>query len=157
MLTMKVSPNGRKFIEAWEQLYTRVYNDGTGVLTIGYGHTSAAGLPVVHLGMTISEEEADAILSSDLASVEADCNHRITAVCNQNQFDALASFDFNTGHLDKSNVLADFNAERLDRIKADLLMWDHGRIHGHLQVMPGLLRRRQAEYILFTTGEVFGP
>ena len=157
MLTMKVSPNGRKFIEAWEALYLKAYDDGTGVVTIGYGHTTAAGLPVVHMGMTITQEEADQILSSDLASVEADCNHHITATCNQNQFDALASFDFNTGALDRSNVLSELNGGRLDLIKPSLLMWDHGRVHGQLVVLPGLLRRRQAEYILFSTGEVFGP
>jgi lysozyme len=157
MLTMKTSPNGRKFIEAWEGLYLKAYDDGTGVLTIGYGHTTAAGLPVVHMGMTITQEEADNILSSDLASVEADVNHHVTATINQNQFDALVAFDYNIGALDRSNVLSDLNAGRLDNIKPDLLMWSHGRVHGQLVVLPGLLRRRQAEYILFSTGEVFGP
>jgi lysozyme len=144
---MKTSANGRKLIEQFEGLSLKAYDDGTGVWTIGYGHTSAAGLPAVRSGMLIAADEADAILSSDLAAVEADVNHHVTAQINQNQFDALVSFDFNTGALDRSNVLRSVNVGQNAQVSADLMMWDHagGR------VMLGLERRRAAEGKLFNT------
>lgn len=144
---MQTSPNGRKFIEEWEGLSLHTYDDGTGTLTIGYGHTSAAGLPRVHRGMIITAAEADAILASDLAAVEADVNHHVTAPINQNQFDALVSFDFNTGGLDRSSVLRDVNSGHPDKVAADLLLWDHGGG----RFMQGLYNRRKAEGVLFNT------
>lgn len=150
---MKTSANGRKLIELWEGCRLRAYQDQRGIWTIGYGHTSAGGLPRVRPGMKITQEQADVILAADLASVEADVNHHVTATIDQNQFDALVSFDYNTGGLDRSGLLHVVNTGHLDLVHAALLAWDHtnGRIN------QGLLRRREAEYLLFTTGEVKGP
>lgn len=153
MNTFKTSPNGRKFIELWEGAALRAYDDGTGVMTIGYGHTTAAGPPRVYRGMEITAAEADQILSADLASVEINVNHHVKVALNQNQFDALVSFDFNTGGLDRSSLLRSINSGQADLFAKDFDMWDRGGG----RVMPGLLKRRRAEYILFTTGEVKGP
>lgn len=151
---MKTSPSGRKLIELWEGSALRAYQDSVGVWTIGYGHTTAAGLPRVFPGMTITAEQADAILASDLAAVEVDVNHHLTAQVNQNQFDSLVSFDFNVGALDRSNVLRAVNANLGDAtVKADLLMWSYAG--GHF--LQGLYRRRQAEFLLYSTGKVQGP
>lgn len=149
---MKTSANGRKLIEDFEGLFLHAYQDSVGVWTIGYGHTSAAGPPVVRQGMVITQAQADAFLSADLASVENNVSLHVKTPINQNQFDALVSFDFNTGGLDRSNVLRAINSGRFNEVPADLEMWDHagGR------VLLGLLRRRKAEGALFmkptTTG-----
>lgn len=153
---MKTSAVGRKLIESFEGLILGAYDDANdqvlkpgqqarGVITIGYGHTTAAGLPVVRAGMVITQPQADVILSSDLASVEADVNHHVNVLINQNMFDALVSFDFNTGALDRSNVLRSINNHLFGQVESDLLQWDHagGR------VLQGLLRRRKAEADLF--------
>ncbi len=142
---MKTSATGRKLIEQFEGCILRAYQDSVGVWTIGFGHTSAAGAPFVRPGMTITREMADAILGADLAAVENDVNHHVMATLSQNQFDALVSFDFNTGALDRSNVLRDINTGNFAAVRADLMMWDHagGR------VLPGLYRRREAEADLF--------
>lgn len=150
---MKTSDNGRRFIELWEGLYLHTYNDGVGVATIGYGHTSAAGLPRVRYGMTCTKEEADQWLAADLASVEADVNKHVAVEIDQNIFDALVSFNFNTGALDRSNVLRALNSRNADQACEDLLMWDHGGG----RVLPGLLRRRKAEQELWRTGKLVGP
>lgn len=148
---MKTSDNGRKFIELWEGVILRAYRDSGGTWTIGYGHTSGAGLPRVYPGLTITAEEADQILASDLASVEIDVNHHVVGSCNQNQFDALVSFDYNTGGLNRSSLLRATNEGTAT--EQDFLMWDHvGRSFNE-----GLYRRRVAEWTLFTTGEVIGP
>lgn len=147
---MRTSVDGRKFIEQWEGLFLHTYNDGVGVPTIGYGHTSAAGPPTVHYGMTITATEADAILAADLGKVEVDVNRLVKASINQNQFDALVSFHFNTGALGRSNVLRAVNNRQFSEVPADLMQWDHGGGH----VMLGLVRRRKAEGQLFMKPEV---
>jgi lysozyme len=157
---VKTSDNGRKFIEGFEGLILGAYDDANdrivkpgehvyGTLTIGYGHTSAAGLPHVYTGMTITQAQADQILASDLAAVEADVTHHVKVPINQNQFDALVSFDFNTGALDRSNVLHSINAGHLNEVPNDLMMW----VHAGGQVSRGLVRRRHAEAVLFTTSQ----
>lgn len=150
---MKTSPNGRRFIEQWEGLFLHTYNDGVGVATIGYGHTSAAGPPQVHYGMVITQSEADEILAADLASVEADVNRLVKVQLNQNQFDALVSFHFNTGALARANVLRAVNSKLFNEVPSDLNMWTHGGGH----VMLGLVRRRASEGKLFMTSTVPAP
>lgn len=155
---MKTSDKGRKFIEEFEGLFLQSYDDLTervvgpgdhvrGTLTIGYGHTDAAGPPHVYPGMKITTQEADSIMASDLASVEANVNHHVTVPLTQNQFDALVSFDFNTGGLNRSSVLRDIENNHFDRVPADLNMW----VRSKGQVLRGLVRRRHAEGVMFST------
>jgi lysozyme len=151
---MKTSANGRRFIEMKEESGVpklKAYDDGTGTWTIGFGHTSAAGLPRVYPGMTITAAEADAILSSDLASVEIDVNHHINVQLNQNQFDALVSFDLNTGALDRSGLLQVINTRSGD-ITAAFEAWRYAHVHGVM--VPILLGRRKDEATLYLTSEV---
>lgn len=150
---MKTSAVGRAFIEQWEGLFLHTYDDGTGVLTIGYGHTTAAGHPHVIPGMTITREEADQILASDLSSVEIDVNRLVKVPLNQNQFDTLVSFHFNTGGLGRSSVLRAINSNHFSEVPSDLNMWVKGGGH----VMLGLVRRRKAEGELFMKGVSSGP
>ena len=143
----KTSAAGRTFIEQFEGLFLKTYNDGVGVATIGYGHTSTAGPPEVHYGQVITKEQADQYLAADLAKVEADVNRLVAVLINQNQFDALVSFHFNTGALARSNVLRVVNAKQFGMVPGCLNMWNHGGGH----VMKGLTRRRLAEGKMFMT------
>lgn len=142
---MKTSANGRAFIEAFEGKFLHTYDDGTGVLTIGYGHTTAAGPPKVFRGQTITEADCDAILASDLSAVEKNVERCIKVPMSQAQFDALVSFDFNTGSLQKSSIDDKINAGQSAAAMATLLQYDHA---GGKQ-MAGLTRRRQAEKLMF--------
>lgn len=144
---MKTSSQGRKFIEGFEGLYLKTYNDGTGVQTIGYGHTTAAGPPKVYRGQVITEEQADQILSDDLGKVETQVNTLVRVPINQNQFDALVSFHFNTGALGRSTVLKKLNAGDTKGAADALLLYNRGGG----RVMAGLVRRRQAERKMFLT------
>jgi lysozyme len=143
---MKTSPNGRAFIEAFEGKYLHAYDDGTGVITIGYGHTNLAGVPPrVFAGQTISELQADQILADDLSTVEKDVERFIRVPMTQAQFDALVSFHFNTGALGKSTIDNKFNIGDINGAMQTLLMYDHA---GGRQ-MAGLTRRRKAERLMF--------
>jgi lysozyme len=152
---MITSPAGRKFIEMWEEggrpLLTARWDALGKCYEIGFGHTSSAGLPRVRQGMQISPAEADAILGSDLAAVEADVNHHVSVSLTQNAFDALVSFDFNTGGLDRSSLLRAVNTiQPAHMIEQDFLMWDHA----HGVFVEGLRNRRLAEWKLFSTPPV---
>jgi lysozyme len=155
---MQTSTNGRALIEAFEgcekatgdgQFTT--YHDSVGVLTIGYGHTNLGNIPPhIQPGDKWSKDECDKALSEDLARFEAGVDRIMSGyTLNQNQFDALVSFDFNTGSLAKSSIPARIKAGNLNAAMATLLQYNHagGR------VLPGLTRRRQAERLLFL-GEV---
>lgn len=142
---MKTSANGRSFIEAFEGKFLHTYDDGTGVLTIGYGHTTAAGPPKVVRGMKITDEECDKILANDLAAVERDVSRLIHVPMTQPQFDALVSFHFNTGKLGAGSIDDKINSGRSAAAMQTLLLYDHagGRR------MDGLTRRRKAERLMF--------
>lgn len=144
---MRTSSNGRRFIEQFEGLSLKAYDDGTGVVTIGYGHTSAAGAPKVYKGQTITKEQADAILASDLGKVETQVSNLVHVPLNQNQFDALVSFHFNTGALGRSTALRKLNQGDYNGCASALLAYN--RAGG--SVLSGLTRRREAERRLFLT------
>ena len=158
---MKTSPAGRALIEEFEGLFLEAYDDFNdhivhpgehirGTLTIGYGHTSAAGLPHVYPGMKITKDQADQILASDLAAVEADVTHHVKPILTQHQFDALVSFDFNTGALSRSNVLRAINSGHPTLVPGDLMAW----VHAGGRVLSGLVRRRRAEGKLWATPDL---
>lgn len=148
---MKTSKNGVKFIAQWEGLYLNTYKDVAGVLTIGYGHTSAAGSPKVVPGMSITKSQAENILANDLGKVEADVNRLVTVKLTQNQFDALVSFHFNTGALGKSSALRYLNEGNYEQAATNMTLYNKARVGGSLQTVRGLVNRRTAEKNLFLT------
>lgn len=147
---MITSANGRKFIEQWEEggkpLLTARWDSLGHCWEIGFGHTTAAGPPKVTPGLEITPEEADAIEAADLASVEIDVRHHINVEINQNQFDMLVSFDFNTGGLDRSSLLNAIN-NKLPVTESLFTAWSHASG----QFVQGLYDRRVAEWKLFNT------
>jgi lysozyme len=148
---MKTSDAGRKFIESWEGCYLHAYRDSVGVVTIGYGHTNAAGPPRIQMGDNWNQALADDTLSHDLGAVELDVDKLIKVPLNQAQFDALVSFQYNTGWLahpgcSLRNLI---NAREFELAAKDFHIYDLAGGH----VLAGLLRRREAEAAMFATGE----
>ena len=144
---MKTAQRGLDLIKEFEGLYLQAYRCPAGVLTIGYGHTSVAGEPKVVAGMKITKQEAEDILRRDLAAVEADVGRLVKVPLTQNQFDALVSFQFNTGGLGRSSALKRLNAGNYADVPAALLLWN--KAAG--KVLAGLTRRRKAEAALFAS------
>ena len=114
--------------------------------TIGWGHYG----PDVGAEQTITQEQADDMLRSDLCRYEAYVNDSgycpQTDILNQAQFDALVSFCYNCGPGCLDSLCHD-NAT-LDAMAADMLAYNKGGG----KVLPGLVRRRQAEVDLFNSG-----
>ena len=160
---MKTSDDGLALIKRFEGCILGAYDDDDdrvvlpgervyGALTIGYGHTSVAGPPRVYVGQTITAADADAILAADLASVELEVGHLVKVELKQNQFDALVSFQFNTGWLahQHCSLLTALNAGKYQLADQDFMLYD--RSAG--KVLQGLCRRRAAERDLFNGGPV---
>lgn len=144
---MKTSTEGRQLIEAFEGLRLQAYYDSVHVLTIGYGHTNLGNIPP-HIipGQIITEEEADKALSNDLDRFEARVAKIMAPVTLlQCQFDALVSFDFNTGDLLSSSIDDKIKAGNISGAMATLLLYNHA---GGV-VLSGLTRRRKAERLMF--------
>lgn len=140
------SDQGYALTKKFEGLRLSAYQDQVGVWTVGYGHTGRE----VHGGMLITEDQADVLLHSDVASAVVCVNRAVTAEISQCQFDALVDFVFNLGcgRLLGSTLLRHVNASEFDLAAAQFLLWDHA---GGV-VVPGLLVRRQAEMALFQSG-----
>lgn len=144
---MKTSQRGIEFIKNEEGCKLRAYRCPAGVLTIGVGHTSAAGTPQVEENMVITEREAEAILASDLRKFEADILRLVEAPLTQSQFDALVSFVFNIGTaaFARSTLLRKLNKGDYAVAAAEFPRWN--KSNG--KVLRGLVNRRAKEAALF--------
>ncbi|WP_424363613.1 lysozyme [Methylocystis parvus] len=123
---MQMSAQGRALLIQREGFKTKVYKDSVGVLTIGVGHTSAAGPPFVTPGMVIGKAEVDAILTRDLRKFESAVVNAVTVPMTQGQFDALVSLCFNigTGGFRNSTVVRRLNAGNYRGAGDAFLMWN---------------------------------
>jgi lysozyme len=138
---MKTSDKGIALIKSHEGMRLNAYLCPGKKWTIGYGHTSAAGEPTVRQGMKITRQEAETILQRDLAMFEARVNRLVKVPLTQSQFDALVSFDFNTGKLHSSTLLKRLNAGKHAEVPRQLMRWTQG----DGKELPGLVRRRRDE------------
>ena len=150
---MKVSTKGLALIKAHEGFRAEAYPDagyGWSRTTIGYGHTSQAGPPLVRQGMVISKVEATRILQQDLEKFEKIVNIHVRVNLTQNQFDALVSLCFNIGPkaFSDSTLLRKLNAGDFAGAANEFTKWR--KSNG--KVFAGLVKRRSAEKALFTTG-----
>lgn len=145
----RINDIGLEHIKRWEGCELVSYKDVGGVWTIGYGHTSAAGIPFVKPAMRINQQEADDILRSDLRKFEERVSRLVKVPLADNQFSALVSFDFNTGALHKSTLLKKLNARDYDAVPHELMKW----VNAGGKKVKGLVNRRAAEVGLWAKGE----
>ncbi len=141
---MKMSQAGiDALVKKFEGCKLSSYRCPANVCTIGFGHTSAAGAPEVTDGMTITQKQADIILAADLVRYEQAVTGLLQQPVTQHQFDVLVDFAYNAGigNLKSSTLLKKVNAAEFDAVPAELMKWTKGGG----KVLPGLVRRRQAE------------
>ena len=148
-----------KLIEDFEGLSLTAYQSKIAegvydVPTIGYGHTTAAGPPKVQMGMRITKEEAEAILAADLQAVERQVDSLVRVPLNGNQRGCLVSFTYNlgVGNFSKSTLLKRLNTGDYD-VGDEFLKW----VKAQGVTLPGLVRRRQAEKLLWETPDGMTP
>ena len=148
---MKTSWKGVLEIAEHEGLVPTVYRDSVGVLTYGVGHTAGAGAPnpatmsqAMPTGAALEAAIDDALrlFKADLAKYEARVNAATKVPLQQHQFDALVSFDFNTGGIHRAQLTKQINAD--DFSGAGFMGWLRP---------PEIRKRRTAEQRLFQTGD----
>ena len=139
---MKISENGLSLIKHFEGCELQAYKCPAGVWTIGYGHIKTA-----HEGKVITQEQADEMLVEEMAEYEGYINRAVKVELNQNQFDAMVSWVYNlgNGNLGASTLLKVLNMGDYAGVPAQMLRWN--KAGG--KVLEGLIRRREAEALLF--------
>lgn len=149
---MKLSNRGLLEIAEHEGIVPAPYLDSKGVWTFGIGHTASAGSPdpstlprAMPAGGSreAAIDRAIRIFRKDVARFEDRVNQAIKVPLAQHEFDALVSFDFNTGGIFKAKL-----TEAINRQEAD----SHRHFMGWLKP-PEIRQRRTAEMRLFETGD----
>ena len=141
------SPACLELVKHFEGFYPNAYRCPAGVWTIGYGHTGLKHKDgTVRVGRKVTQAEADRLLAHALKVFSDRVNRLVKVPLTQNQFDALVSFDFNTGAMAKSTLLKKLNAGDYADVPSELSKWT--RAGG--KVLAGLVRRRASEANLWS-------
>ena len=139
---MNISQEGISLIKKFEGCELEAYKCAAGVWTIGYGHIKTAVE-----GKVITQEEADNLLVEEIIEYEDYVRAAVKVPLKQYQFDALVSWTFNlgNGNLNASTMLKVLNREEYEGVPAQMARWN--KAGG--KVLEGLIRRREAEGLLF--------
>lgn len=145
---MKISDKGVLEIAEHEGIVPAPYRDSVGVWTVGVGHTAAAGgIDPASLPRGMPADIDAAVLKylqvfdSDLDNYEARVSAAVKVPLQQHQYDALVSFDFNTGGIYSAKLTQAINRGDM---RGDGFM-------GWLKPKE-IIKRRKAEQALFRTG-----
>jgi lysozyme len=140
-----MSAAGLNMLKSFEGFSACKYQDPAGYWTIGYGHLIKPGESFT----CISEAEATQLLLNDVSSAEQCVRDYVHVSLNGNQFSALVDFAYNLGcgSLASSTLLREVNAGNFGAVCGQLERW----VYAGGQVLPGLVRRRQAECQLFNS------
>ncbi len=149
---MQSSDRGVALVKSYEGFFAKPYNDPAGHATIGYGHLLHRGNVTVadkQKWGTITEKQATDILKQDMRAAEAEVKKHVKVPLTQGQFDALVSFEFNTGGLmlkdGLSTLVKKLNAGDYAGAQKEFGRW----VKADGQTLPGLVRRRAEEAAMF--------
>lgn len=135
----------KDLIRRFEGLRLKAYQCPAGIWTIGYGHASG-----VTAGQEIDEVAAELLLDADLKYIQVQMSPMIRVPVTEGQAGAMLSFAFNVGvgAFRRSTLLRFLNENKPINAAYEFRRWDKagGR------VLPGLVRRREAEEALFKEG-----
>lgn len=137
-----------RLVEPFEGFRAAPYQDVGGYWTIGFGSTrDAAGDAVTADTPTLSRDQALALVERDLTAAARQVQDSVVVALNVNQQAALIDFVYNlgAGNFCGSTLLRLLNVGNYSAAAGQFTLWDHAAG----QVLPGLLRRREAEAALF--------
>ena len=142
---MKTSEKGLKLIKKFEGCRLTAYKalPTEKYYTIGYGHCGSD----VKKGQTITQEDADTLLAKDVKKFEYRVNAYEKYNWTQHEFDALVSFAYNIGNIDG---LTNYGQRSKEMIAEKMLLY----VKSGGQTVNGLVKRRQAEKLLFLAKEM---
>ena len=143
---MKISLEGLSLIKKFEGCKLEAYKCSAGVWTIGYGHTTG-----VKEGDVCTQEEAEKLLRGDIFKFEEYVQDSVKVDLDQSQFDALVAWTFilGPGNLSSATMLKKLNNGEYESVPFEMRRWN--KAGG--KTLDGLIRRRQAESLLFESKE----
>ena len=169
---MKLSKAGEDLMHRFEGFRSKPYLCPAHIWTIGYGHVlyqeqirlpmvrppgkTQADIPMIRKEMPLKPEdfrvwtktEIDELFRADVASFERGVLRLVPGcVGRQGSFDALVSFAFNAGlgNLQRSTIRMRANRGDWEGAAEAFMAWTKGGG----KVLPGLVKRREAERSLF--------
>lgn len=151
---MQISSRGIDLLVEFEGFRSRAYQDVAGVWTIGYGSTRINGRPV-RPSDVCTKEQARFYMLESLRDYERAVERAFPQRPTQSQFDALVVFVYNVGigGFQSSTIYRKIKSGSVQTItESNFVAWNKARINGQLVEVPGLTRRRRAEFALFSTG-----
>ena len=150
----KLTEPGVKLIQHFEGCHKEVkggfkaYKCPASVLTIGWGHTNHHGRKFNAETVWLPSECEEAFLE-DMEIFEKNVRRHVKVELTECEFNALVSFDYNTGALGKSTLLKKLNAGDFEGAAEEFHKWNKATVHGKKQAMKGLTRRRASEALMF--------
>ena len=154
----KASANIIYYVKGIEGFAPNYYYDSVGVKTLGYGMTKGE---LVGVSTPLSEASATHYLTKYFnrdyySKVLSIVKRKGVSNPKQREIDAFSSFAYNlgVGAFEESTLLKKYVAgERGASIHNEFKKW----VHGDGQVLPGLVRRREEEWKIFSgSGQVAG-
>ncbi|MBI5121353.1 MAG: lysozyme [Rhodospirillales bacterium] len=146
----RMTEDGLALIKRFEGFSAKPYLCPAGWWTIGWGAIHGRdGQPVTAATPPVAEDEAETLLRRDVAVVERAVLRLIAVPLTDRQFDALTSFAFNLGGgaLQRSTLRRKVNREEHADVPGEFGKW----VWGSGRKLPGLVRRREAEAILYAS------
>jgi lysozyme len=139
---LQISQEGLALIKKFEGCELEAYKCPAGVWTIGYGHTKD-----VKEGDKINKDEADYLLQEEMIEYESYIDDMVEVDLNQSQYDSLCAWVYNLGpsNLGSSTMLKVLNEGKYAEVPQQIKRWN--KANG--EVLTGLIRRREAEALLF--------
>ena len=140
-----------RLIKLFEGCKLEAYKCSANVITIGWGSVLDSKGNPIYMGAKITQAEADSLLKNEVTRKADFLNKELgKTVINQNQFDALLSFQYNCGNaaLSRSSLLRKVKANPKDiSIIAEFARWNKA---GGKEI-KGLSIRRATESKLYFT------
>lgn len=124
------------------------YQDVVGVWTLAWGFTKNVGPD-----SKISIEEAERRFLIEIKEYEEYVNELVKVELSQNEFDSIVSFTYNLGPtaLRQSRLLKELNKGNFNSVPKEIRRWNQAGG----KVQDGLIRRREAEALLWANGDWF--
>lgn len=144
-----VTEEGLDLIKRFEGFGPTIYICPAGYPTIGYGHVVLAH-EQEQFAAGITHAEATELLRKDVGIADRAVVRLISVPLTDGQFDALVSFTFNlgAGALQRSTLRRKANRGEHESIPAELMKW----VWASGKRLPGLVRRRKAEALAYSSG-----
>lgn len=140
------SPSILDNIKGQENCVLSAYQDGSGIWTIGYGHTGSD----VYQGLVITQEQANDLFLNDIQKFVNVINRVITVPITQGTGDAALDLEYNTGALSSSEDFVNMINNGADAETLSTWMQAHYITQANGLASNGLQNRRNYDASLIT-------